>query len=315
VASATVTVGRLTLADGRITVRMLRAPMLTARMVTGSEDEVQYQPAFVEVSGRGITTKQLSAAGDSVNISLGDDERSSESMSLGGLPSLHGLSPAGPLALPSVPGLPSLGTPDAESAPAVGTGTTVRISLGDAHQATGVHAVAVTAAAIRIAISGESASDNSDSQGHNGYGDGRGGSSIVAEMDFGVLAAAVAPDSPIANSGVTGSGVTGSGVTGSGVTGSGVTGSGVTGSGVTGSGGGLPVTGPQAGLIAISGAGLLIAGGAALFITRRRRRRSPRSSIIAWTPADSGQGGSRRSGRGGTGRFRSGWTRASIRPH
>jgi LPXTG-motif cell wall-anchored protein len=300
VASATVTVGRLTLADGRITVRMLRAPMLTARMVTGSEDEVQYQPAFVEVSGRGITTKQLSAAGDSVNISLGDDERSSESMSLGGLPSLHGLSPAGPLALPSVPGLPSLGTPDAESAPAVGTGTTVRISLGDAHQATGAHAVAVTAAAIRIAISGESASDNSDSQGHNGYGDGRGGSSIVAEMDFGVLAAAVAPNSPIANSGVTGSGVTGSGVTGS---------------GVTGSGGGLPVTGPQAGLIAISGAGLLIAGGAALFITRRRRRRSPRSSIIAWTPADSGQGGSRRSGRGGTGRFRSGWTRASIRPH
>jgi LPXTG-motif cell wall-anchored protein len=246
VASATVSAGRLTLADGKIRVRVLRAPMLTVSMATGSGGEVRYQPAVVEVAGPGITTKRLSAVGDSVDISLGDVERSSESTPLGGLPSLNGLLPGAPLPLPTVPGLPSLGAPDSESAPAVGDGTKVRISLGEVRQATNAHAIAATAAAIKIAVSACFPADADDhssgARNHKGYG-GPGGSSLVAELGFGVLeAAAVAPEAPVINSGV------------------------------SASGGGLPVTGPQAGLIAIGGAGLLAAGGAALFLTRRRRR-------------------------------------------
>jgi LPXTG-motif cell wall-anchored protein len=244
VASATVTAGRLTLANGKIKMRVLQAPMLTTSMATGSGGEVQYRPAVVEVSGPGIKTKRLAAAGDSVNISLGDDAQSAESTSLGGLPSLDGLLPGVPLPLPSVPGLPSLGTPDSESAPAVGDGTRVRISLGEVRQATKTHAIAAKVAAIKIAVSVGSGSDGqgrSDARDHNGYG-GHGGATVAAELGIGVLeAAAVAPEAPVS-------------------------------SGVSGSGAALPVTGPQAGLIAMGGAGLLVAGGAALFLTRRRRR-------------------------------------------
>jgi len=42
---------------------------------------------------------------------------------------------------------------------------------------------------------------------------------------------------------------------------------------VAGRAGGLPVTGPGAGLIALSGAALLVSGAAALTLTTRRRRR------------------------------------------
>ena len=244
VASATVTAGRLTLANGKIKVQVLQAPTLTASMATGSGGEVQYRPAVVEVSGPGFKTKRLSAAGDSVNISLGDDARSAESTSLGGLPSLDGLLPGVPLPLPSVPGLPSLGAPDSESAPAAGDGTRVRISLGEVRQATKTHAIAAKVAAIKIAVSvgsGSDGQDRSDSRDHKGYG-GHGGQTVAAELGIGVLeAAAVAPEAPVSP-------------------------------GVSGSAGGLPVTGPQAGLIAVGGAGLLVAGGAALFLTRRRRR-------------------------------------------
>ena len=244
VASATVTAGRLTLANGKIKVQVLQAPTLTASMATGSGGAVQYRPAVVEVSGPGFKTKRLSAAGDSVNISLGDDARSAESTSLGGLPSLDGLLPGVPLPLPSVPGLPSLGAPDSESAPAAGDGTRVRISLGEVRQATKTHAIAAKVAAIKIAVSvgsGSDGPDRSDSRDHKGYG-GHGGQTFAAELGIGVLeAAAVAPEAPVSP-------------------------------GVSGSAGGLPVTGPQAGLIAVGGASLLVAGGAALFLTRRRRR-------------------------------------------
>jgi LPXTG-motif cell wall-anchored protein len=242
VASATVTAGRLTLANGKIKLRVLQPPVLTASMATGSGGNVEYRPAVVEVSGPGITTKRLSTAGDSVNISLGDDPKSTESTSLSGLPSLDGLLPAAPLPLPSVPGLPSLTTPDSESAPAAGNGTQVRIALGEVRQATKAHAIAAKAAAIKIAV--RVGSDRDDSRHPNGYGD-QAGTTVVAELGIGVLeAAAVAPEAPVS-------------------------------SGVSGSGGALPITGPQAGLLAMGGVALLIAGGAALFLTRRRRRSVP----------------------------------------
>jgi LPXTG-motif cell wall-anchored protein len=135
----------------------------------------------------------------------------------------------------------------------------VRISLGAVRQASQAHAVAAKAAAIKVAISVGSGSDSGpEVQGHKGYR----GSAIVAELGFGVLeAAAVAPEAPVSTD-----------VPGSGVSGGGISGGGVSGGGVSGAGGGLPVTGPQAGLIALGGAGLLVAGGAALVLTRRRRR-------------------------------------------
>jgi LPXTG-motif cell wall-anchored protein len=249
VASSTITAGRLTLADGKIKLRVLRAPTLTASMGTGSGGEVQYRPAVVEVSGPGIKTKKLSAAGNSVNISLGssdDKKRSTESASLGGLPDLSGLLPTSALPLPSVPGLPSLGTPDTESAPAVGDGVNVRISLGAVRQATKSRAVAAKATAIKIAIS-EGYAEDQDERGKKGYGSS---SSLVAEMGLGVLeAAAVAPE--VARAGTP-----------------------APGSNVGGTAAGLPVTGPQAALIAIGGIGLLAAGGAALLLSRRRRATS-----------------------------------------
>jgi LPXTG-motif cell wall-anchored protein len=250
VASSTITAGRLTLADGKIKLRVLRAPTLTASMGTRSGGEVQYRPAVVEVSGPDIKTKKLSVAGDSVNISLGssdDKKRSTESTSLGGLPDLSGLLPTSALPLPSVPGLPSLGTPDTESAPAVGDGINVRISLGAVRQATKSRAIAAKAAAIKIAIS-EGCAEDQDGRGKKGYGSSSSSSSsLVAEMGLGVLeAAAVAPE--VARAGTP-----------------------TPGSNVGGTAAGLPVTGPQAALIAIGGIGLLAAGGAALLLSRRRR--------------------------------------------
>jgi LPXTG-motif cell wall-anchored protein len=211
-------------------------------MGTGSGGAVEYRPALVEVSGPGITTKRLSSAGDSVDISLGDDARSTESLPVGG--GLDGLLPALPLALPTVPGLPSLGSAETESAPALGAGTKVRISLGEVRQAGKAHAIAARAAAIKIAISAECGAGSSSGRGHQGYASS---SSLVAELAFGELeAAAVAPEAAGSsnNAAISGSG-------------------------------GLPVTGPQAELIAFGGAALLAVGGSALFLTRRRRRSLP----------------------------------------
>lgn len=267
VATATITAGRLSLADGKIKVRMLHPPTLTASMGTDSGGAVVYKPAQVKVTWPGGKSKTLNTAGDSVDISLGGEEGSPESTSLGGLPKLDGLVPASPPPLPNVPGIPSLATPDTESAPAAGDGVTVRISIGEARQATRAHAIAAKAAAVQIAIAegrgdsgygegghAKSGKGKSDDRDKGGYGDV---SSSVAQMTLGMLeAAAVAPEVAGGNSGT------------------GVTGAGDSGVGNSGAGGSaaLPITGPQASLIAVGGIGLLVAGGAALLVGRRRRR-------------------------------------------
>ncbi|HEY0532489.1 MAG TPA: hypothetical protein VGD29_12925 [Actinoplanes sp.] len=249
VAAATIDAGKLTLADGKIKLQVLEQPALTASIGTTTGGEVAYQPPKVKVTWPGGKSKTLTAAGDSVDISLGAGEHSSESASLSALPKLDGLLPTSALPLPSIPGLPSLATPDTESAPAVTSGVTVRISLGDVRRATKAHAIAAKASAIKIAISegctadksGDSKDDHkSDRRGNDGYGDLS--STVVAQMSLGLLeAAVVAPEAAHHNAGA-------------------------------GASAALPITGPQAGLIAAGGLGLLVAGGAALLAGRRRRR-------------------------------------------
>lgn len=237
VASATVAAGRLSLAGGRVRVRMLRAPMLTASIGTGSGGEIRYQPAIVEVSGPDIKTKRLETVGDGIEVPLGDDSGRAESTSLSALSALDGVRSGLPLPLPTVPGLPSLGTPETESAPAVGAGSKVRISLGDVRQATKGNAIAARATAIKIAITHGSVTDGRSRPGYGGKAHG----GVVAEVGFGLLeAAAVAPDSQTRA--------------------------------VAGAAGGLPITGPRVGLLAMGGLVLLVAGGMAVFLGVRRRR-------------------------------------------
>ncbi|MEV6852120.1 LPXTG cell wall anchor domain-containing protein [Actinoplanes sp. NPDC051411] len=239
VAAATIDAGKLTLADGKIKLQVLEPPVLTASMGATTGGQVAYQPAKVKVTWPGGKSKTLTTAGDAVDISLGTDEHSSESTSLDALPKLSGLLPTSALPLPSIPGLPSLPTPDTESAPAATDGVTVRISLGDVRRATKANAVAAKASAVEIAIS-EGRADESDGRGKDGYGDV--GSTVAAQMSLGLLeAAVVAPEAVPTNGGVVGSAA-------------------------------LPITGPQAGLIAAGGLGLLVAGGAVLLVGRRRRR-------------------------------------------
>jgi LPXTG-motif cell wall-anchored protein len=250
VASATITAGRLNLADGKIKVQVLQPAKLTASMGTGSGGAVAYQPALVKVSWPGGKSKTLATAGDSVDISLGNQN---ESASLSPLPQLDGLLPTSALPLPSIPGLPSLTMPQTESAPAATDGVTVHIALGEPRRATKAHAIAVKAAAIEIAISegcspsGHAKANKSDyssgkdKSGKDGYGGGV-SSSLVAQLSLGLLeAAAVAPEAAPSKAG----GVAGSAA--------------------------LPITGPQAGLLAFGGVGLLLAGGLTLLLGRRRR--------------------------------------------
>jgi LPXTG-motif cell wall-anchored protein len=253
VAAATMDAGKLTLADGKVKVQVLEPPVLTASMGGTTGGQVAYQPAKVEVSWPGGKSKTLTTAGDAVDISLGTEEHSAESTSLDALPKLSGLLPTSALPLPSIPGLPSLAAPDTESTPAATDGVTIRISLGDVRRATKANAIAAKAATIKIAISesrdddesGHSKNDKkghgkSDGRGNDGYGDA--GSTVAAQMSLGLLeAAVVAPEAADHNAGVVGSAA-------------------------------LPITGPQAGLIAAGGLGLLVAGGAFLLAGRRRRR-------------------------------------------
>jgi LPXTG-motif cell wall-anchored protein len=318
VATATITAGRLNLADGRIKLQVLQPAKLTASMGTGSGGAVAYQPALVKVSWPGGKSKTLATAGDSVDISLGDP---TESASLSALPQLDGLLPTSALPLPSVPGLPSLAMPQTESAPAAGKGVAVHISLGQVRRATEAHAVAAKVVAIEIGISedcsesGHAKADKSDyakggksgsaksgstksgstksgstksgstkpdsdksgstkpdsdksgstrsdsaksysaqsdsaknddqdgdtkGRGKDGYGDVS--SSLVAQLGVGMLeTAAVAPEAARSDSGA-------------------------------GAAAALPITGPQAGLLAFGGVGLLLAGGLTLLLGRRRRR-------------------------------------------
>jgi hypothetical protein len=268
VAAATVTAGRIELAGGRVRVRVLRAPMLTVGMSTRKGGEVRYVPAVVEVSGDGVGRQRLETAGDHVDVTLRPDRRALEDA----VTALDGVRKAAPLPVPDVPGLPSLPSlpglpspaePRGESGSVTGAGTRVRISLGDVRQARKGHAIAARATAIKVSVvrseagaghgSAAGSGSRSGPRSGAGYGSGSGGyGSMSLALGLGVLeAAAVAPDAVVAaNRGASPEQV----------------------SAVAGAGGGLPITGPRAGLLALGGVGLLMTGIAAvLFGTRRRR--------------------------------------------
>lgn len=183
VAASTVTAGRIDLAGGRVRMRILRQPVLTACMASSSGGEIRYTPALVEVSGEGITTKRLATAGDHVDVTL----RSVEGAPFPGLDTLR---KGAPLPLPIIPGIPQISSPHLESAPATGAGTKIRISLGAVRQATKGHAIAAKATAIKVAIS-QGSREDSDERDNRGYG---AKSALSLTVGFGLLeAAAVAP--------------------------------------------------------------------------------------------------------------------------
>jgi len=236
VASATVTGGGFDLAGGRVHVRMLRTPSLVATM-SSRGGEVRYQPARIEVSGDGLATKCLDAAGESIDITLGDDAREAGMLDASGLGDLRPASR--PLPLPRVPGLPAVSAPSpvTESAPAADGHPRLHITLGDVRQAERGHAIAARAAAVNASLTQGVATEG---RGKDGYG---GGSSAVAlDFEVGLMeAAAVAPErmTPVDTSGAAG---------------------------------GLPITGPGVAGLALAGVAMLLSGVGAVLLGVRRRR-------------------------------------------
>lgn len=229
VAEATIAVRTFELLDGAVLVKVLRAPTLRTAMSIVEGGEVRYRPAAIEISGAGIKTTKLDAAGDSMELTF--DERQTESLRL---PRLSGDS-SSDLPLPSIPGLPPVGDEgEPESVPAPGSGTSVKISLGDVRQATVDHAVAAKATAIKVGIAQRG--------GDDGYGKG---ADVTLDLGIGVLeSAAVSPEAA------------GAGVSDA----------------VAGAGGSLPITGPRVDVMLMAGGALLVGGAGALAFGMRRRR-------------------------------------------
>jgi LPXTG-motif cell wall-anchored protein len=242
VASATVTAGMIELADGHVRIRVVRPATLVTSMSMSSGGEVRYRPATIEISGSGIRTQRLNTVGDHVEISLAM-RQAAESSTVGDFDSLIG--PARPMPLPAIPGLPQVGSPDPESTPAAGPGTKLSISLGEVRQAAKGHARAARATAIKVAVTQGEAPSGLPADGRTRPGYAGKQPAVALTMGFGLLeTAAMAPeptDDPAALPVV----------------------------GATG--GGLPVTGSQAGLLALGGVGLLLTGGAAMVFGKRRR--------------------------------------------
>jgi hypothetical protein len=295
VASAGLAVSGLELLGGAVKVEVLEAPSLRASMSTLEGGEVRYFPAVVQISGDGVETSRLDTAGDSVEITLGGKtsaEGDSQPTTKPGTASSAGAPEPGVLSqspvvssplkaddgapLPDVPDVPEVAEPTTESAPAVGTETTVTISLGDVRQASENHAIAARAVAMSVTIGEGTPAGRAQA----GYGSGR-----MIDFDMGVMeAAAVAPE-PGDGGGVSDGGVPAGGVSDGGLSGSGAPDGGLSASGApdgglsasgasdekSGSDGGLPITGPNANVIALSGLALIIAGAVALFLGRRSR--------------------------------------------
>ena len=70
VASATIKAGTIDLLDNTVRIKIKRVPTLTASMARNGDGAVRYVPAVLEVSGRGIDTARLDAAGDKVEITV-----------------------------------------------------------------------------------------------------------------------------------------------------------------------------------------------------------------------------------------------------
>ncbi|WP_204297553.1 hypothetical protein [Actinoplanes campanulatus] len=176
VASATITGGRISLADNEVRIRVVRAPELRASMTAGGEGRVDYRPAVVEVTTRNGKQTRLATSGDHVDITLSEEMRSLES-----LPAR--LTPIEGLPLPKVPGIPGLGKPESSPTPIGGSGLTLRVALGEVRQATSADAIAARATAIRVTLVCDE-----DAPGY-------GRSGVVADLGIGMLeAAAVAPE-------------------------------------------------------------------------------------------------------------------------
>lgn len=232
VARSTITVGRIELAGGKVTVRVLRAPTLEVAMSAAAGGKVNYRPAIVEVSGDGLPTKRLQAAGEHVDFALTPNQRAMEAAPL---TELGGLGRAGALPVPRIPGLPPIAGAEPESATLPAKGTRVRVSLGDVRHAVKGQAIAARADSIKVALSQASGSKKS---GHDGYSK----TGVSLSMSLGVLeAAAISPGAPEVPSGGAG-------------------------------GGGLPVTGPRLDRVAMTGGGLLLAGVVVVLLSLRRRR-------------------------------------------
>jgi hypothetical protein len=213
-------------------VTIVRPPTLVTRMSSMDGGEVSYVPARLEVSGKGVETTELDAAGDTMELTL-DDEPRTES----GVPTKVFRAGA-PLPLPAIPGLTWPGTPEGGAAPASGPGTHVKISLGDVRQASSGHSIAARAEAVTIAIS-EGGPKDPTKPGYGGSASG-----VVLDLDFGVLeSAAIAPEPE------------GGRVSGA----------------VSGAGGGLPITGPRVDVLALTGIALIVGGVAALVFGVRTR--------------------------------------------
>jgi hypothetical protein len=272
IATSGVTIDGLDLLDGAVRVRVVRPPTLTADLSTKGGGKVRYAPAVLEVSGDGIKTRRLSAAGDVAEFTLRDEgvaapnpaaSRPAESdgaapkggpsdLTSGALDALlTDLVPLGdltggaplPSPVPTAPEIPPVGdSPESASAQATGPGTRLRISLGGVRQATSGRAIAAKATAVNIAIT-RAPSDGRTKDGYGHDGAHRGG--VLLDLDVGVLeAAAVVPEpGPGAHRAVS-----------------------------SGGGAGLPITGPAAGVIAVGGVALLIGGVAAWTVGSRRRR-------------------------------------------
>jgi hypothetical protein len=256
-AAAGVDMAAFDLLGGAVHVKVVRTPLLTARMSTKDGGEVGYVPAVVEVSGDAIRTRRLDTPGEEFSIRMGDRTESVAYPS-----TVEDMTAGAPLPLPAVPGLPRLGRQD-ESAHVSGPGTRLRISLGQVHQATAGYAIAAKATAIRIAITrapdgqqpanqaNDRGRDSWEKRGSGGYGgDAADRGRVVLDLGVGLLEAAAVVPAPHA------AGVTGAVSAG-------------------GTGAGLPITGSPVEAVAIGGAGLVIAGAAALAFGARRRRSRP----------------------------------------
>jgi len=279
VASATIDASTIDLLGGTVRINVKRTPTLVASMTAKGDGEVRYAPAVLEVSGKGIDTARLDAAGDKVEITVAKSQpqnsagaspqpQNSESPRtlpeqtsptestaaglLGGLLAktpAGGLGPGSPPPLPTAPGVPSVG--EEESAPAAGPGTTLRVALGGVRQARSGHAIAARVTAVKITLTQGPSSDETP----DGYGNSAADRGGVVVMDLGVgalEAAAVAP-------GPTTGGAQEGGVQGA----------------ASGQGGGLPITGPRVGPLAIAGVALLVLGAAAMVFGKGRRRTRP----------------------------------------
>jgi hypothetical protein len=179
VAAATVGTRVFKLLNGAVTVKVVRQPTLETRMSAVDGGEVTYVPATLQVSGDGIEPATLDAAGDEVEFTVRTSRRVRPES--GRVPDMAGLGSAAPLTLPSIPGLPAVGAAGPESAPAAGSGTRVRIALGDVRQATFGHAIAARASAIQVGIT--------SSAEYAGAG------TATLDLEMGVLeSAAVAPE-------------------------------------------------------------------------------------------------------------------------